>query len=82
MELKVESLIEREGDYTVRLLNKDTHKPERVIFGLLLFDGNISSWLIRFMTRKRVVMFADSRKRFEEARQVLIEKVDNYLDMG
>ena len=80
--LEVKDLIERESGYTVRLLNKEAQKSAQVIFGLLLFDGKTYSWVIRFVTRKKNFIFADSRENFKKAKQLLVEKVQNYLDTG
>ena len=82
MKLEIRELIERESGYTVRLFKKDLPRSEQVIFGLLLSNGNTDSWFIRFVTRKKDVIFADRRKNFEEAKQLLVEKAQNYLDMG
>ena len=80
--LQVEDLISREGDWTVRLINKKAQRPEQVIFGLLLFDGRTGYWLIRFVTRKKIDVLSDRKSSFLQAKQLLLGKVQSYLDGG
>lgn len=68
--LKVEDLssfLQREADYTVRLLHKTKSRQNRnkIIFGVLLFDGQKDLWAVRFLTRKRVTLSDDSHEQYE-----------------
>lgn len=83
--LKVEdlnSILQREADYTVRLLHKTKRRQNlnKVIFGVLLFDGKKDLWSVSFFTRKRVLLSIDDQEQHDKALQFLIEKVQKYID--
>jgi len=78
----VKTFLEKEGDWTIRLLNKNLPSPKKYIFGLLRFDGNKNTWTVRFLQQNRTVNYENDRKSFLEAKQLLIEEIPTYLRNG
>ena len=78
----VKTLLEKEGDWTVSLLNENLPSPKKYIFALLHFDGNKGTWTVRFVQQNSVVNFEHDRKSFFEAKQLLIEEIRTYLRSG
>ena len=79
---RVESFLEREGDYTIRLLNKSVPPPKRYIFALLRFNGNTGLWMTRLLGQNMRPIFEESRKEFLEAKEILIQKIRDYVFKG
>lgn len=79
---RIQTFLEREGDYTIRLLNKNMPVPSRYIFALLWFNGNTGLWMARFLEQNLRAAVEESKKEFVEAKQTLIEKIGDYLSKG
>jgi len=78
----IQSFLEREGDWTIRLLNKSIQPPKQYIFALLWFNGSTSLWTVRFLEQNLRPAFEESKKEFTGAKQILIEKARVYLSKG
>ena len=78
----IEIFLEKEGDWTVRLLNKSISPPKQYIFALLWFNDNTGLWMVRFLEQNMRPAFEESKKEFRAAKQILIEKARGYLSRG
>jgi len=76
------TFLEKEGNYTIRLLNRNVAPPKQYIFALLWLNGNTSLWMVRFIGQNMRALFEESRKKFPEAKQILIEEIEGYLSRG
>lgn len=76
------TFLEKEGDHTIRLFNKNIASPKQYIFAHLWFNGNTGLWVARFMPQNMRTVFEKSSKDFLQAKQILIEEIEHYLTKG
>ena len=81
-ERDLKHFLEKPEDYTIRFYNSVEPRSSRVIYALLLFNGDTRSWDISFRARKKMIKSFDTRKSFAEAKELLIEKAHNYIQKG
>ena len=79
---KVESFLEREGDYTIRLFNRSVPPPKRYIFALLWFNGRTGLWMARLLNQNLTAMSEESKREFSGAKQILVGKIRSYISKG
>jgi hypothetical protein len=78
----VKTFLEKEGDCTIRLLNRNLSNPEKYIFGVIWFDGNKDTWTVRFLQKNWAVKYENGMKKFSDAKESLIKETQTYLDNG
>ena len=72
----------REGDYTVRLRNRNLLNPCQYIFAILWFDGNQGLWTTQLVSQNMKTTRGASGRQFSEAKQQLISDVKDYVNEG
>jgi hypothetical protein len=78
----IDNYLNKEGDWTIRLLNKNLSSPRKYIFALLRFDGERNIWTVKFQQQNRIVSFEEDGKDYLEAKQLLMQKIPDYLQTG
>lgn len=78
----IDTFLEKESDYTIRLLSKHVPVPKRYIFALLWFNGHTGLWIARLLDQNLKPVFEESKKEFSEAKYILIKKIGDWLFKG
>jgi len=76
------SFLERESDYTVRLLNKAEPRLKSVIYGVLWLHGYTDSWKVHLLAPKNQTESLSEKASFNEATEIFVEQVQSYLGKG
>lgn len=78
----LEAFLGKEGDWTVRLLNRSIPPPEQYLFALLWFRGDTGLWVAHFLEQHLRVISEESNREFMVAKQILIEKIGDFISKG
>jgi len=76
------TFLEKQGDHTIRLFNRNVAPPKQYIFAHLWFDGNAGLWMARFMGQNMRAVFEETKKEFSEAKQILIREIEHHISKG
>ena len=60
----IETFLGKEGDWTVRLLNRGIPPPKKYLFALLWFNGDTGLWVARFLEQNLRVISEESNREF------------------